>query len=1154
MTSVPTNLPFEQLASYDKPAVLLTQAMDNEFTLRGALQTLVDADGLSPQERDSFTDRLKDRVGRSPVTDAVVDVVTNPFVLLMMVTSPAARTALSRTGKAIFDVGERYSPYIKEQGGMLASLGLLAPMQLFRGTALTPGVQAFTKAVDQAERQMMEAVADPLRKVLQRHGLESLDPRKIRDPRLKEKAQELNDALTASLNGFDRGDTFKVLKRELYVRRNGGLRKVSKKLAKEEGLTMQQLRKEARERGTVKLKTRDVQVGALVKADMDEVVGKLGLTELRDAYRKALSDRRMMLFGDEAASAAAGKFVADEQKLLRITQGIQFGTKKGTALQGTAEGVMKMIMDPDTANLLVQGRLDAAEVKSVLKEVIEGQPTFFLPRNLRESVGEAGIDKLMQARRARALTAAGSTRTRTRAVGDWDPRDMERVFQRYGATDYGLKKLVGQERKIQAMVDRGLEPTVLRMNSQESLARYFRDTGVTNGLYVTTVEDSPLLLQRMNDARQLASKEKLDFLEKEIGKSPFQGPKRSLAQLFQEEHFLLEDRFAKESLEVMLRGALGIQKVEHVATHMALVKAKQGLRTVLDSGVGKAMQGAGSWGRGLYKRLDDVANAELTLGEGKGLAGQLARYFYVTHLGLNLGSVTMNLMQPLLYASVYGGVGNVLKAYGSAFKELGGYMKERTGKFGFRALTDQEHQQLVSKHFKFANAEGENLVQIGRDTFSTLDSISYKSEALAGVSRRESYFFDYPMKLFEKAEWINRNVAAHSVENAYRAAGIDVARGSSGYYRMLSDVGEMVSATQFGGSTLNTPMAFQGTGPFGRLANNPLFRQFLSFPLRSATTIMYDSPRLADRGLGGIGADFVRGMGISAVLYEFGKNTFGADLSPGLFGASLTQIAGGDRFFQDGNEWIPIPPVVDIPMNLVRGALDPGQRDLLQNNLPRLVPGGIAASRAMGMLPNLMEGPLFGLPGALQKTYIDPKQRTEDGKIAVFKGDGTLVDYQSPGLIFAKALGVDMGKFREAADFDGFLLKNREQIVDYRRRAISALLGNEIGKMQGIRAEFKRRFGMDLTISKDQLDEAIKNRTISRTERILDRMPPDQRPMYQQMAAARAAEMGVEPEAIVGADTARQRAESRRVQAVPLTEEQRQVIATEPGFKGFEGF
>jgi hypothetical protein len=564
---------------------------------------------------------------------------------------------------------------------------------------------------------------------------------------------------------------------------------------------------------------------------------------------------------------------------------------------------------------------------------------------------------------------------------------------------------------------------------------------------------------------------------------------------------------------------------------MALIRGKQALRKVLDTGVGAAMQSAGSWGQGLYKRLDDVANAELTIGEGKGLAGQLAKYFYVTHLGLNLGSVSMNMMQPLLYASVYGGLGNVLKAYGSAFKELGGYIGERTSKYGFKALTDEQHQELIGKHFKFANADGENLVQIGRDTFSTLDAVSYKSETLAGVNRRESYFFDYPMKMFEKAEWLNRNVAAHAVENAYKSFGINVARGSAGYYRMLSDVGEMVSATQFGGSTLNTPMAFQGTGPFGRLANNPLMRQFLSFPLRSATTIMYDSPRLADRGLPGIGLDFVRGMGISAVFYELGKNTFGADLSPGLFGASLTQIAGGDRFFQDGNEWVPIPPVIDIPVNLVRGALDPGQRDLIQNNLPRLIPGGIAASRTMGLLPNLMEGPVFGLPGALQKTYIDPKQRTEEGRIAVFKADGTLIDYQSPGQIFAKALGVDMGTYKSTADFDGFLVKNREQIVEYRRKAIQALLNNEIGKMQSVRSEFKRRYGMDLTISKDQLDEAIKNRTVSRTERILDRMPPDQRPMFQQIAAGRAPQMGVAEEAIVGADTARQRAVDPRAAA-----------------------
>jgi hypothetical protein len=371
---------------------------------------------------------------------------------------------------------------------------------------------------------------------------------------------------------------------------------------------------------------------------------------------------------------------------------------------------------------------------------------------------------------------------------------------------------------------------------------------------------------------------------------------------------------------------------------------------------------------------------------------------------------------------------------------------------------------------------------------------------------------------------------------------------------MIGDVDEMVSATQFGGNTLNTPLAFQGAGPFGRLANNPLFRQFLSFPLRSVTTLAYDSPRLGGRGVfKGIGQDFLRGMGISAVFYELGKNTFGVDLSPGLFGASLTQAVGGDRFFQDGNEYVPIPPVVDIPMNLIRGVLDPGQRDLIQNNLPRLVPGGIAAARVMGMMPNLMEGPLFGLPGSLQKTYVDFKTKTEDGRVPVYKADGTLIDYQGMGQIFAKALGVDFGTFKQTADFDAFLLKNRDQIVEYRRRAIAALLANEIPKMQGIKQEFKRRFGIELTISKDQLDEAMKNRLVPRTERILERIPPELRGQFQQLAASRAPELGVSAEAIMGADTARQRMQSRQIGTLPLTAEQQAVMAQETG-KPFESF
>jgi hypothetical protein len=141
-------------------------------------------------------------------------------------------------------------------------------------------------------------------------------------------------------------------------------------------------------------------------------------------------------------------------------------------------------------------------------------------------------------------------------------------------------------------------------------------------------------------------------------------------------------------------------------------------------------------------------------------------------------------------------------------------------------------------------------------------------------------------------------------------------------------------------------------------------------------------------------------------------------------------------------------------------------------------------------------------------------------------------------------------------------LKNREQVVEYRRRAIQALLSNEIPKMQATRAEFKRRFGMELTISKDQLDEAMKNRMVSRTERIMDRMPPDLRPQYQAMLASRAPNLGLTEEQVTGAETARQRMQNRRIETAPLTAEQQQLMQELPaqaesakrGFGTFQGY
>ena len=82
----------------------------------------------------------------------------------------------------------------------------------------------------------------------------------------------------------------------------------------------------------------------------------------------------------------------------------------------------------------------------------------------------------------------------------------------------------------------------------------------------------------------------------------------------------------------------------------------------------------------------------------------------------------------------------------------------------------------------------------------------------------------------------------------------------------------------------------------------------------------------------------------------------------------------------------------------------------------------------------------------------------------------------------------------------------------------------------------------------------MQNRLVSRSERILDRMPPDLRPQFLELAAGRAPEMGLEADALAGADTARQRMQARRVEALPLGPEQQQAAAQARPFEPFGGY
>lgn len=89
---------FEPIRMYDAPGVILNQLLEGRGSLSTALRTLSDSPSLSPLERESISGRIKNAVGRNSVTDTIVDLVTNPFVILLALTSPITAKQIMRQG------------------------------------------------------------------------------------------------------------------------------------------------------------------------------------------------------------------------------------------------------------------------------------------------------------------------------------------------------------------------------------------------------------------------------------------------------------------------------------------------------------------------------------------------------------------------------------------------------------------------------------------------------------------------------------------------------------------------------------------------------------------------------------------------------------------------------------------------------------------------------------------------------------------------------------------------------------------------------------------------------------------------------------------------------------------------------------------------
>jgi hypothetical protein len=561
------------------------------------------------------------------------------------------------------------------------------------------------------------------------------------------------------------------------------------------------------------------------------------------------------------------------------------------------------------------------------------------------------------------------------------------------------------------------------------------------------------------------------------------------------------------------------------------LRAAQGFRSkatqIVNSGPGKWIErNGGSLGRAVIQNLREYGQMKGYELDAAYAQGGLTGYLYATHLGFNMVSATWNLLQPLQWATTWMGGEHILRGYAQAFKQMGGYLKERITKHGFGRMDPQEKMQLWQKHIRLAGSAsgGRDILGMGHDAISMLEGASFMRMPQGKPSLTKWLGIDVPLSIFQTAEAINRITVAEAsmgwLSQLQRQSGIRLAANEVLDFAQLFQ-----SMSNFNFNPITQMQAFQKGGVLG----NSLLRMFLQYPTRTLSNLVVSNQLgggTRSFGFSRFGGpsieipaplgDTFRLLGTGAVAYELGKNLLGLDLSSGLAGAAIGQLP--NQFLSQG---IPIPPVIDIPTQLVAGLAEQ-DRDQIRQAAFRLLPGGLALQKALGAMPALPGGGSFGL---LQSQYADWGAKTPTGQIPVYRNDGSLLAYESPLNLVLRGVGADFKRLKSPEEATKFLLANRAEIINLKRKYKDAVLGNNMALAAQIEGEYKKRFGVPMTVKPSEWDRAVQLREVPLFERMLENLPSDVREPYSTTldTPQLAARAGLPEGTLSQLDTSRQR-------------------------------
>jgi hypothetical protein len=550
-------------------------------------------------------------------------------------------------------------------------------------------------------------------------------------------------------------------------------------------------------------------------------------------------------------------------------------------------------------------------------------------------------------------------------------------------------------------------------------------------------------------------------------------------------------------LDVYQPLALGGMTAKQGSKAMWWASGRQLLQGRLESGpVGKALgKVAPKLKSDLMKFLGSDPLATYP-GAGQAISG----FFYNTTIGGNPLSAGLNLLQPLVTLTGRVETPYVLEGYKTA---LGGLKKY----WGLRRSGIKPDRALIQAFPKFGQAHQE-LVPLHRSEFAELveDSFSRAFRASGGFGKAVDKTRSGLMFMFSQSELLNRLVSFHA---AYAKAlkefpghkfystlrgrfarvpkRVRSAQGTQLLHEAASDYASYVTTeTQFGSGFLNKPS--------GLLETWSPFTQFMSFPLHLLG--MATGPAMRDKAVLG------RMMLASGLAYGAAKEGFGADIGRGLLFGGLPEPSEYGPFAP-----LPlVPPAVQMIGSGLQAAAR-GSAEPLRESLPLMIPGGVAAARAVGMggaAPGIAGTAAAGASKLIGRPYADYENRLPDGRIAVYTSEGSLVGYFTPGQIYARALGF-AGPAKQAEQaVTKYLLAQRTNLREMKRTTMQALSENDPGHVLELSQDYQKMFPRagGLPIKKSDVRSLHLRQDISRVERLLETMPKELRAEYLQIIAA----------------------------------------------------